>query len=200
MAFLVQTFKDKTKDSIRHIFWSLYGITFANPSFPENPGSFLFVCNGNVCRSPFAEHLGVKMAQELNLKNKIFCSAGLKVRVSNPPPSLAIEVARQFGVEIGNHRSSRITREIVEASDVIVAMDSKQFRCLRQAYPDQKNRMVLLPLYDGDDIVNSSYYHKYNIEDPFGGSVEKFQKCFERIERCLRTVFEIILGQEGSMK
>ena len=59
-AFLKKFIKGTT----REFYWRIYGRAIQNPQMPDAPGSFLFICKGNICRSPFAEHLAKKIAQK----------------------------------------------------------------------------------------------------------------------------------------
>ena len=57
------------KRNNKKFYWSVYGRTICNPRLPQNINSILFVCKGNICRSPFAEYYASKY---LNTSIKLF--------------------------------------------------------------------------------------------------------------------------------
>src|SRR3972149_10484204 len=85
--------KQALKGLWRDLYWYFCGARIKVPQLPVSPRSFLFVCRGNVCRSPFAEHAAKTIAQQLGIKGCEFGSAGIEVSQSEPSPSNAVEVA-----------------------------------------------------------------------------------------------------------
>lgn len=193
---LVLRFLRKIKLHGRDLFWGIFGHFLVNPPFPKKPQSFLFICKGNVCRSPFAEYLARKMVKNGLWKAAEFSSAGLKVSIRNPPPSAAISAARQFGVSLKDHFSTQLTTEMMEKNDIVLVMEGCQFKELRRLYPQFKNKVFLTPLYARNEEKGSGYYDRYNIQDPYGGRTEDFVACFRRINRCI----EATLNDSASFK
>lgn len=85
------------KGNLRDLYWKIHGNKVKNPGLPDIPRSFLFVCKGNVCRSPFAEQLARKIAEKENYKNMTFFSAGLEVKNPNSPPEEAYIQQKNLG-------------------------------------------------------------------------------------------------------
>jgi protein-tyrosine phosphatase len=177
------------KGDLRNLYWRIYGNTIRNPRLPSLPESFLFICKGNICRSPFAEHLAVKLAGDGPTHHKTFFSAGLHVSRPLPPPREGVLAAQGFGVQLDGHRSKRIDEEMADRFDMIIAMETWQFHALRKAFPVCRHKAFLLPLFDSKEKAECSGFARYNIQDPYGRSVSEFRVCFERIERCLRRMF-----------
>jgi protein-tyrosine phosphatase len=179
----------RIKANTREVYWRIYGNTIENPRLPADPGSFLFVCTGNVCRSPFAEHIALSMANKRNITGKTFYSVGLDVTQSLPPPEDAVSAALRFHVDLHAHRSRQMTYDILQSVDMILVMEASQFNLLRRYYPGKRNRIFLLPLFDNKNMSKHRGYSRYNILDPYGKPVDEFLSCYERIHDCLSSLF-----------
>ena len=117
--------------------------------------SVLFVCLGNICRSPFAAE-----AARSRLAGVAVHSAGFHTEEGRPTPRHVAETARTLAVDMSTCRSSRLTRERVDAADLIVCMDLANLEELRSEFPEALPRSTLLGLFrpDGPPQIN----------DPFG--------------------------------
>jgi protein-tyrosine-phosphatase len=93
----------------------------------------LFVCTGNICRSPMAVGLA-RAAIERDYPemsgNLSFSSAGVAALDGNAPTREAVEVMMERGIDISDHRAIRVTRNIVEASDLVLTMEEAQKRLI----------------------------------------------------------------------
>ena len=164
------------------IFWRCLGMGIGNPPIPHSPGSVLFLCQGNVCRSPFAERLFRKILGDGNLRGIRSRSAGLDVRVSAPPPDLAVKVAKALDVDLTDHQSQQVTADMVEESDMIFVVEHRQTAYLRRIFPGHDPKIFLLPMFDTGPIPAWDYSLRYNIPDPYGKSEKDFLECFRKIE------------------
>ena len=182
------------KENLRDLYWEIYGNTIKNSRFPDDPKSLLFVCKGNICRSPFAEHIARNLSRNGVKEGMAFFSAGLEVSQPFPPPKEAISAAKSFGVQLNGHKSRRFTQEMVETFDMIIAMESWQFRTLRKAFPSEHDKIFLLPLFDVTGWTKLGRFFHYNIQDPYGQSLDEFSSCFQRIKRCIEGLFEEMEG------
>ena len=153
---------------------------------PVSPTSILFICKGNICRSPFAEHLANKITFDESFENMVFSSAGLEVPVSISSPREVLTVAEKFGVKINAHKSRVITYDLAESYDMIIAMESWQVMRLREMFPDYSDKIYLLPLFQINKKRWWWSYRLHNIADPYGNTLPYYYECFRRIERCIR--------------
>ncbi|MBE9572723.1 MAG: hypothetical protein IMF11_19020 [Proteobacteria bacterium] len=183
------------KGDLRDLYWNIYGVTIRNPRRTGHPESFLFVCKGNINRSPFAEHLAGKLVGNTLIEEATFYSGGLNVSRSTPPPKEAILAAESFGVQLNGHRSRGINREMIESFDMIVAMETWQLQALKKSFPKYKDKAYLLPLFDTQEGAKRHGFSRYNIQDPYGRSLDEFRVCFQRIKRCIEGLFEEIERQ-----
>jgi protein-tyrosine phosphatase len=172
------------KRSVLDVYWTLRGLSIRMPAIPADVRSVLFVCKGNICRSPFAEHLAIKLRDMANL-DIMFGSAGVYVPSPTSCPEYATQAAKQFGLNLENHRSQPISLKLVEAYDMIVAMEGWQYTWLRAAYQDHQQKVFLLPLLISEELDKKYGYIAFNIEDPYGGRISTFEACFKRIETCI---------------
>ena len=187
--------KKRIKKPLEKIYWWIYGSILRNPKLPVDPRSFLFICKGNICRSVFAQALAVKTAEEKGIQNMVFDSAGLEVSRAMPPPQEAIVAAKRFGITLDGHRSKRISREMAESFDIVIAMEAWQLQALRRLFPQYSDRFFLLPLFDENGRNTWDFYSVYNIADPFGKDLIRFRACYERIENCLAGLFSQLDGR-----
>jgi protein-tyrosine phosphatase len=126
-----------------------------------------------------------KLESEGHTGGIVFASAGLHVSKPLAPPADAIRVAEKLGIDIEQHRSQVISRELMESFDLIVAMEVWQHAELSARFSQYRRKLFVLPLLEPDPIVKVGGYAAFNIEDPYGGSPEAFEQCFSRIERCV---------------
>lgn len=144
------------------------------------PRSLLILCHGNICRSPYAAR---RLRQDCSL------AAGPMPRIDSAgfilpgreSPEIARRVARERGVDLGEHLSQVVDSELVAGADVVLVMTSGQRRDLRNDIPAARTLPVLL-LGDFDD----GQPDRRVIRDPYGRSESVFHAVFERIDRCCR--------------
>lgn len=177
------------KRGLVDIFWTVQGSHIRVPAIPANPRSVLFVCKGNICRSPFAEHLAAKLQGEGLMSGMKFGSAGLHVPKPTSSPDDAIQAAKPYGIHLENHRSQSISLELVESYDMIIAMEAWQYVDLQSSFGLYRDKLFLLPLLDSNRPVKRRGYAAFNIQDPYGGPPSAFEECFKRISICCKSVF-----------
>ena len=148
----------------------------------ETVNRILFVCLGNVCRSPYAEWSLRRMLHRQDLE---VASAGF-IGPNRPPPEPAIRVARERGVDHASNRSRLVTPEMARRADLILVFQASHGRKLRRMRVEGSTPIVLLgdldPTWDG----------KRAIVDPWGKPEEEFRETFARIDRCLETLAKVL--------
>jgi protein-tyrosine phosphatase len=171
------------KGIAKNIYWSTYGKTICNPALPESIKSVLFICLGNICRSPFAEKFAAT-----NYKGPCaydFSSAGILGEFPRPSPVEAIEAAECYGVDLNGHLSRRLDTKMIEYFDVIFVMDVWQYNYMNHSHHGIRNKLFLLPLYENNPIGFKDKYFIYNIKDPYGKTITDFSECYKRIVNCM---------------
>jgi protein-tyrosine-phosphatase len=138
----------------------------------------LFVCTGNLCRSPMAAGiLKRKLPQRFDGK-VIIQSAGTMRLEDNEATPLSISVARDKGVDLSHHRSRGLKQKMVEEADIIFAMAKDHREYLEREYPRLRENIFLLKTFGR----NSRQVESQSVEDPMGGSREVYERCFDQIE------------------
>lgn len=89
----------------------------------------LFVCFGNICRSPMAEGLARDLATRRHPNDASllrFSSAGVGAQNGNPPTEEAVLAMGERGIDIASHRARRATPDVVGACDLVLTMEERQ--------------------------------------------------------------------------
>ena len=84
--------------------------------------NILFVCIGNICRSPFAQGLFTKLVRQEGHKGFHAESAGLLALPENSATFLAQKVAAEHNVDLAGHKAKRLSQELVDRSEMILVM------------------------------------------------------------------------------
>jgi protein-tyrosine-phosphatase/predicted ATP-grasp superfamily ATP-dependent carboligase len=130
--------------------------------------SVLFVCRGNICRSPFA----AKVLNELRPEIESL-SAGFIAVQGRQSPASAVEAAAKFNIDLRDHRSSVITRDKVASADVVFVFDVLNEADFAREFPEFVGKLHYLGALDTRGNVE--------IHDPFGATPEKFSTTYQRI-------------------
>jgi protein-tyrosine phosphatase len=106
------------------------------------PAKILFLCYGNICRSPLAAALAAKRLSGVTID-----SAGFHEQTGRSCPQKILRIGKIFGTDLSSHRSARVTRDGLANADLVIAMDLENLNCVRQEFPDMANRTTLLGLF-----------------------------------------------------
>ncbi len=145
---------------------------------------FLFVCTGNVCRSPMAEGIFKSLTKD---KPHLTCeSAGTFAYNGFPASPNAEQASKKHGVDISHHLSQLITEELLDRSDVILTMTDNHINALKQTFPEHCGKAFLLKEYGLSDKNLSDL----NIADPIGQNLDTYEKCYLEIEEAIKGVLK----------
>jgi protein-tyrosine phosphatase len=178
----------------RTVVWTLRRARIANPPLPAHVRSVLFVCKGNICRSPFAAFHADRVARELGPLTVTNASAGLEPSQANACPPDAVTAAAAYGYDMSRWRPLRLTDDLMAAHDLIVVMEARQLEAVRRRWPAHRAKTVLLSLFGP---VPNDAWARLNIADPFGRSSEAFDACYTRIDLALRDLFSQVRESAG---
>jgi protein-tyrosine phosphatase len=142
--------------------------------------SILFVCTGNICRSPTAEGVLRHLAKEQGMELRIE-SAGLgDWHIGQPPDERALHHARTRGYDLSAQRARQVRPADFEDFDMILAMDRGHLRALQRMAPKEHHAKIRL-FVDGSDVP-----------DPYYGGPEGFEKVLDLVEaRCASLLSEL---------
>jgi protein-tyrosine-phosphatase len=142
----------------------------------------LFVCDGNICRSPLAAEYLRDRAVQSGLSHLVVASAGLLGIEGAAAAPFSIEVGRDAGLDLTRHRSRGVTVSDVRTSDLIVAMTLTQLEALERRYPPtQAKRLLLRAFEDGPQPRGGAP----ELADPVAGPIEGYREAFAVIRTCV---------------
>ncbi len=133
----------------------------------------LFVCRGNICRSPFAQAYADARFGALGPGSIQSRSAGSYPVENRQSPAEALLVSREFGVDLDAHRSRALSPSLVKWAGAILAMDERDQRELR-SYPEARGKVFFLGAFDPK-------IRPVPIADPWSRPAEDFRACYRAI-------------------
>ncbi|XP_036055952.1 low molecular weight phosphotyrosine protein phosphatase-like [Onychomys torridus] len=148
--------------------------------------SVLFVCLGNICRSPIAEAVFRKVVTDENVSDNwaIDNSAVSNWNVGQPPDPRAVSCLRNHGISTA-HKTRQTTRENFATFNYILCMDESNLRDLNRRSNQVKNckaKIELLGSYDPQKQLI--------IEDPYYGNDSDFKVVYQQCLRCCKAFLE----------
>lgn len=138
----------------------------------------LFVCTGNLCRSPLARALFERLAADAKLAVDSL-SAGLHAQPGARPPAEALAIAKEAGLDLSGHAASPVSREIVETADLVLVAERFQASELRALYPGDADKIRLL-----SDFAAGRHRGR-EIADPFGCPLPYYRTSLAEIRECV---------------
>ena len=129
----------------------------------------VFVCYGNICRSPLAEALFRRaVARHPSLADVECASAGVAALEGNRATALACEVAAEIGIDLSAHRARTLRERL--GGDLVLAMDRESLSIAREC--GLPAPVELLGDYAGTGA---------SIDDPYGGTRDEYRRCLDQI-------------------
>ena len=147
----------------------------------------LFVCTGNICRSPLAESLLERALKDRGLEVEV-TSAGTGAWDGAPASEGAYLVGLERGLDLSGHRARLLTRELVDEADLILTM-ARHHRA-RVDELGGEGRVFVLGEYAGRDGDEAE------VSDPFGGDLEVYRHTCVELEALVGNTAER-LATEG---
>lgn len=157
----------------------------------------LFVCLGNICRSPTAEAVFRQRVQQRHLEQQIRCdSAGTSREHSGEAPDpRAVAAARRRGYDMSSLRARQVRVEDFEQFDLVLAMDKQNLANLqRLAGPEYRHKLKLfLSFADGDANTNGDSTGQ-EVPDPYYGGPDGFDHVLDLVENASDGLLDHLTG------
>lgn len=128
----------------------------------------LVVCVGNICRSPYGEHVFRELAEQAKSATQI-SSAGIRAMVGYRADTDTMMLAAQEGLDLSAHRARQFERGLGSAADLILVMEEGHRKAIMEGCPELGGRTMLLDHWTG----------KADIADPYRRSID-FHKAIQK--------------------
>ncbi|SDD80352.1 low molecular weight protein-tyrosine-phosphatase [Rhodospira trueperi] len=158
--------------------------------------AILFVCTGNICRSPTAEGVFRHKARAAGLDGSIHIdSAGTTAyHVGEPPDERAAQAARRRGYDLDGQRARRVAKGDFDRFDLLVAMDRSHFNALRRLAPDEAARHRVVMMSD----FASRRDGPGDVPDPYYGAGDGFERVLDMLEDATAGLLEHVRTNSGT--
>ena len=145
----------------------------------------LFVCTGNICRSPMAAGLARRHLAELGRPDIEVVSAGTAAAEGSPASEGAYLVGLEKGLDISDHAATYLTRDVVKASDLIFVKSSNHLE--RPLSLGGEGKTFLLGDYAGRPV------HECEVDDPFGGGLDDYRRTYDQLDQLMKDALPRLL-------
>lgn len=151
----------------------------------------IFVCLGNICRSPLAEAICRKKIKDLNLENSLSCdSAGTaNYHVGDNPDPRSVSVSLDHGVPI-SHKGQQFLEPLAEEFDYWIAMDKANYRDMSDVLKGEPENLFLMRHFDNE-------YPDADVPDPYYGGDYGFEKVYQMLDRSIDELIVFIREKHG---
>ncbi|MBK5092304.1 MAG: low molecular weight protein arginine phosphatase [Actinobacteria bacterium] len=160
----------------------------------------LFVCTGNMCRSPMAEGLARAVIDREYPETRErfdFSSAGVAALEGNVPAREAVEVMMERGIDISGHRARNVTRRILEASDLVLTMEGAQRKRVEEMTGGVAPPVfLLLELGEAGTEERDGLWardaSRYEVLDPIGMSADEYRYVAAIMEGPIENILRLL--------
>jgi protein-tyrosine-phosphatase len=159
-----------------------------NPPLPQVVRNIVFVCHGNIIRSPFAAALFPRLLPTPLRDRILTASAGLHTTPGKPADPRAIQLAKEFGVSLDLHQTQRLTPALVEGTDLILVMDTLNVASFQARYPGARSKLFMLGAFSGPVETR-----RPDIQDPYNGDLDDVRRCYRTISQRLSSLADALI-------
>jgi len=140
------------------------------------------VCSGNICRSPFAAEFLKRSLGEAGVSARVE-SYGLIPRSGRRSPKEAVVSARKHNIDLSSHISRYATDHVLSDADLILIFDEQNARGIQGRGLKTKGKVVTIGKLTDIGVI----------QDPFGSSIEEFEKVYQKIVKCIICLIWLIV-------
>lgn len=146
----------------------------------------VFICTGNVCRSPMAE--GFYRHETKSDDSIRIGSAGISAFDGQEASQHSVDVMQQEGIDIADHASRMLTADIVAQASHIFGMTRTHRDAVQMMFPEAREKVFVLREF----LVGSDADFDLDVSDPIGGSLEEYQRTRNLIKEALASVSKFV--------
>ena len=163
------------------------------PVFGSQVTSVVFVCHGNIMRSPAAEGmLKRELDRQGGPKLKV-SSAGLHAIDGRCADPRAQTVAPEFGISVDDHCAQLLTRTLIDASDLVIVMDIQNSAEFLLRYPQASEKLFMLRQFSDQSRGSGK-----DIPDPYPGNEEDMRRCCVMLRECVEGLTAELIAAQNS--
>lgn len=153
----------------------------------------LFVCMGNICRSPSAEGVFRRVLAERapQLSIEIDSAGTHDYHVGNPPDRRAVEAAKRRGIDLSQLRARQVSEEDFERFDLILVMDEENLAELRQRAPARYHDRIRLLMEFAPEATSRW------VPDPYYGGASGFEEVLDLLEEAAEGLLQDLLNRRA---
>lgn len=139
----------------------------------------LFICTGNICRSPMAQVLFNARARREHEEKEYYAeSAGTWANGNQPASSHAIITMAKRGFDLSQHTGRTVTHELLAQASVVIVMTRNHFDALCAEFPQYR------PKYH---LISELKDRLYDIQDPYGGPLDGYEQCATQLAELIES-------------
>ena len=143
--------------------------------------TILFVCTGNICRSPMAE--GLMRSLVGSRKDITILSAGVNAPNGSPASVAAVDALRELGISLNGFKSQPVTEDLLHRATHIFTMTREHRRILDLLFPEEGKKIRLLAEFTPDGA---------DIPDPIGQGIVTYRRCRDVIKSTLDQIIDFV--------
>lgn len=153
----------------------------------------LFVCMGNICRSPTAQAVFEHLIASKGLDHRIYAdSAGTHAyHIGEKPDARSQKTAKKRQIDMSSQRARRVEQDDFDTFDYVLAMDEDNYLALESiASPKQRERLHLFMNF-------AAYRNETEVPDPYYGGTHGFERVFDMVQDASEGLLDEILKKYG---
>lgn len=150
--------------------------------------AILFVCLGNICRSPLAEAAFRKAAEAAGLDVEVDSAGTAAYHIGSPPDPRSIATAREHGIDIFALSGRQLEADDFTRFTYIFAMDHENLRNIRRAAPSDHSAEINLLL----DLIPG--HEGREVDDPYYGGDDGFARTWDEVSAAAEALVKRLSG------